>query len=88
MDLGSVAQNYSLTLALGGAAGALLLVAAAGIVLPIRPWEDTDQESSDFRAPELALDLKPRSGPIVAKVDYSISENNTDRLHARKAARS
>ncbi|RWO20306.1 MFS transporter [Mesorhizobium sp.] len=75
---GSAAQNYSLTLALEGAAGALLLVAAAGIVLPIRPWEETDQESSDFRAPELALDLKPRSGPIVAKVDYSISENNTD----------
>lgn len=75
---GSVAQSYSLTWALEGAAGALLLVAAAGILLPIRPWEETDQESSDFRAPELALDLKPRSGPIVAKVDYSISEKNTD----------
>ncbi|EHH06323.1 hypothetical protein MEA186_28812 [Mesorhizobium amorphae CCNWGS0123] len=75
---GSVAQNYSLPWALEGAAGALLLVAAAGIVLPVRPWEETDQESSDFRAPELALDLKPRSGPIVAKVDYSISEKNID----------
>ncbi|RWD42144.1 MFS transporter [Mesorhizobium sp.] len=75
---GSVAQNHSLTWALEGAAGALLLVAAAGIVLPVRPWEETDQESSDFRAPELALDLKPRSGPIVAKVDYCISERNTD----------
>lgn len=75
---GSVAQNYSLTSALEGAAGALLLVAAAGIVLPIRPWEDTDQESSDFPAPELALDLKPRSGPIVAKVNYSIAEKNAD----------
>ncbi|EHK54650.1 MFS transporter [Allomesorhizobium alhagi] len=75
---GSVAQNYSLTSALEGAAGGLLLVAAAGMVLPIRPWEETDQESSDFRAPELALDLKPRSGPIVAKIDYSISEKNID----------
>ncbi|NGO55197.1 MFS transporter [Allomesorhizobium camelthorni] len=75
---GLLAQNYSLTSALEGAAGALLLVAAAGIVLPIRPWEEKDQESSDFRAPELALDLKPRSGPIVAKVDYSISEKNMD----------
>ncbi|MER8783287.1 MFS transporter [Mesorhizobium sp. M1006] len=75
---GSVAQNYSLTWALEGAAGALLLVAAAGILLPIRPWEETDQESSDFPAPELALDLKPRSGPIVAKVDYFISEKNID----------
>ncbi|RWE11394.1 MAG: MFS transporter [Mesorhizobium sp.] len=75
---GSVAQNYSLTWALEGASVALLLVAAAGIVLPIRPWEETDQESSDFRAPDLALDLKPRSGPIVAKIDYSIPERNTD----------
>ncbi|ESZ10587.1 MFS transporter [Mesorhizobium sp. L48C026A00] len=75
---GSVAQNYSLTWALEGAAGALVLVAAAGILLPIRPWEETHQESSDFPAPELALDLKPRSGPIVAKVDYSISEKNID----------
>lgn len=75
---GAIAQNYSLTLALIGAAGALLLIAAVGIVLPIRPWEDLDQESSDFRAPDLALDLKPRSGPIVAKVDYSISETNID----------
>jgi hypothetical protein len=73
---GSVAQNYSLTWALEGASGALLLVAAAGIVLPVRPWEETDQESSDFRAPKLALDLKP--GPIVAKVNYSISEKNID----------
>ncbi|TIR50602.1 MAG: MFS transporter [Mesorhizobium sp.] len=75
---GTAAQDYSLTLALEGAAAVLLLVAAAGIVLPVRPWEEKDQESSDFRAPELALDLKPRSGPIVAKVDYSISEKNTD----------
>lgn len=75
---GSVAQNYSLTWALEGAAGALVLVAAAGILLPIRPWEETDQESSDFPAPELALDLKPRSGPIVAKTEYSISEENIE----------
>ncbi|TJW02578.1 MAG: MFS transporter, partial [Mesorhizobium sp.] len=56
---GSVAQNYSLTSALEGAAGALLLVAAAGIVLPVRPWEETDQESSVFHPPDVALDLKP-----------------------------
>ncbi|ATU95297.1 MFS transporter [Phyllobacterium zundukense] len=73
---GTLAENYSLTLALGGAAGALLLVAAAGIVLPMHPWEESDQEGSDFHAPELALDVKPRSGPIVVKVEYSIAEEN------------
>lgn len=75
---GSVAQEYSLTWALEGAAIALLLVAAAGIVLPVRPWEETDQESSGFQPPELALDLKPRSGPIVAKTEFSISEENIE----------
>ncbi|PSH55646.1 MFS transporter [Phyllobacterium sophorae] len=89
---GSVAQNYSLTWALEGASGALLLVAAAGILLPVRPWEEADQESSDFHPPELALDLKPRSGPIVAKVEYSISEENKaaflDCMRARRHVQS
>ncbi|AMY03409.1 MFS transporter [Mesorhizobium ciceri] len=75
---GTVAQNYSLGWALQGAAGALLLVAAAGMLFPVGPWEETDQESSDFRPPELALDLKARSGPIVVKVEYRISEKNIE----------
>lgn len=75
---GAVAQNYSLAWALEGAAGTLLLVAAAGILLPTRPWKEADQESADFHPPELALDLTSRSGPIVARVEYSISEENID----------
>ncbi|TIO72264.1 MFS transporter [Mesorhizobium sp.] len=75
---GTIAQNYSLTSALVGAAGALMVVAAVGIVLPVRPWEETDQDSSDFRAPKLALDLKPRSGPIVARMEYSILDKDID----------
>ncbi|ESY13909.1 hypothetical protein X750_31115 [Mesorhizobium sp. LNJC394B00] len=73
---GTVAQNYSLTWALEGAAGALLLVAAAGKLLPIRPWEESDQGAFDFTPPELALNLKSWSGPIVIKVEYSIAEEN------------
>ncbi|RVP46077.1 MFS transporter [Sinorhizobium medicae] len=75
---GTVAQNYSLTWALEGAAGALLMVAAAGILFPVRPWEEADHESSDFHPPELALGLKPRSGPIGVKIEYSISEENIE----------
>ncbi|SEI14652.1 Transmembrane secretion effector [Rhizobium tibeticum] len=75
---GTVAQNYSLTWALEGAAGALLLVAAAGLVFPVRPWEESDQESSDFHPPNLALDLKPRSGPIGVRIEYSIAEENIE----------
>ncbi|WP_457813746.1 MFS transporter (plasmid) [Sinorhizobium meliloti] len=75
---GTVAQNYSLTWALEGAAAALLLVAAAGILFPVRPWEEADQESTDFNPPELALALKPRSGPIGVKIEYSIPEANIE----------
>lgn len=55
---------------------ALLLVAAAGKILPIRLWEESDQGASEFTPPELALTVRPRSGPIVVKVEYSIPEAN------------
>ncbi|MGX5832159.1 MFS transporter [Mesorhizobium sp. 43Arga] len=75
---GAVAQNYSLTWAFEGAAVSLLLVAAAGKVLPIQLWEESDQGAADFIPPALALTLRPRSGPIVIKVEYSIPEANVE----------
>ncbi|MCA1495034.1 MFS transporter [Ensifer sp. NBAIM29] len=75
---GAVAQNYSLTLALDSAAGVLLLVAAVGRVMPIRLWNETDQQGSDFCPPEIALDLKPRSGPVAATTVYSIAEDDLE----------
>lgn len=68
---GAVAQNYSIAWAFEGAAVALLLVAAAGKILPIRLWEESDQGASEFTPPELALTVRPRSGPIVVKVELS-----------------
>ncbi|MER9178258.1 MFS transporter [Mesorhizobium sp. M0955] len=75
---GVVAENYSLTLALESSAGALLLVATTGLLLPIRQWKESDQDSLGFETPELALDLKSRSGPIVVKIEYAISEANVE----------
>ncbi|RWO43558.1 MAG: MFS transporter [Mesorhizobium sp.] len=75
---GMVAENYSLTLALESSAGALLLVAATGFLLPIRQWKESDLDPSAFETPELALDLKWRSGPIVVKIEYSIPESNVE----------
>ncbi|MER8747511.1 MFS transporter [Mesorhizobium sp. M1004] len=40
----------------------------------------SDQERSDFPAPERALDPKPRSGRIVARVGYSRTEKSIDAL--------
>ncbi|WP_348628276.1 MFS transporter [Mesorhizobium sp. M4A.F.Ca.ET.050.02.1.1] len=65
-----VAENYSLTLALESSAGALLLVAATGLLVPIRQWKEADQDSLGFETPALALELKSRSGPIVVKIEY------------------
>ncbi|RRH92161.1 MFS transporter [Mesorhizobium tamadayense] len=75
---GMVAENYSLTLALESSAGALLLVAATGFLLPIRQWKESDLDPLAFETPKLALDLKWRSGPIVVKIEYSIPENNVE----------
>ncbi|MET3523980.1 MFS transporter [Mesorhizobium abyssinicae] len=75
---GVVAENYSVALALESSAGALLVVAATGLLLPIRQWKESDQDSLGFETPVLALDLKSRSGPIVVKIEYSVPETNIE----------
>lgn len=77
---GAVAETYSLSLAFVSSAGALLLVAAIGLVLPIGDAQhlELDPAENGFNAPELAVDLKPRSGPIVARIEYCISAENID----------
>lgn len=65
---GSVAETYSLTLALEEAAAALLVVAAAAFVLPMRPWDDSDQETADVAEPSLALELKPEAVPSSSRL--------------------
>ncbi|WP_026622746.1 MFS family permease (plasmid) [Ensifer sp. WSM1721] len=73
---GAIAQTYSLTVAFQGAAVVLVIVAAAAFVLPIELWDEAEQEASDFEPPALVLDLQPRSGPIVVKIDYVIADQN------------
>lgn len=95
---GTVVQNHSLTWALEGSAGALLLVAAAGVVFPLRERHDSEPDPLEqFDTPAVALNLKPRSGPIVVKVEYLIPAENVDafldlmrerrHLHTRVGAR-
>lgn len=76
---GAVAQKYSLALALEASAGALLLVAAVGILLPVRESLESDLDPlGSFDAPAIGLDLNPRSGPIVVKIEYSIAERDIE----------
>ncbi|MFK4719259.1 MFS family permease [Bradyrhizobium niftali] len=74
---GTVAQTWSVTWALVGSAGSLLLVAATGLLLPVRECDGSDIDPLEgFDAPTLALNLNPRSGPVVVKIEYSIPEKN------------
>lgn len=84
---GTVAQSFSLTSSLELAAATLFLVAALGFVLPVHHSAKGDQQRSDFSAPELALDLKPRSGPIAAKTVYSIAEDDLETFLGYMCAR-
>ncbi|RUW47993.1 MFS transporter, partial [Mesorhizobium sp. M1A.F.Ca.ET.072.01.1.1] len=95
---GTVSQSHSLTWALEGSAGALLLVAAAGILFPLRERRESEPDPlEEFHAPAVALNLKPRSGPIVVKVEYLIAEKNVEaflelmrqrrHIHSRVGAR-
>lgn len=74
-----MSQNHSLTLALEGSAGALMLVAAPGVLFPLRERRESEPDPlEEFDAPAVALNLKPRSGPIVVKVEYLIDERNVE----------
>ncbi|RWQ72082.1 MAG: MFS transporter [Mesorhizobium sp.] len=76
---GTVAQNHSLAWALEGSAGALLLVAAAGVLFPFRERRESEPDPlEEFNAPAVALNLKLRSGPIVVKVEYLVWEENVE----------
>ncbi|AYG70604.1 MFS transporter [Rhizobium sp. CCGE531] len=75
---GTVAQTYSLASSLELAAAALLLVAASGFVLPVHLAAEADQQGSVYPAPAVALDLKPRSGPIAARTEYAIDDSDLD----------
>ncbi|MER8759773.1 MFS transporter [Mesorhizobium sp. M0976] len=78
---GSITENYSLSWALGSSAVATLVVAALGFKMPISNRAESELEPSGrFSVPEVALDLKPRSGPILITTEYSIPEENVDQF--------
>lgn len=76
---GSVAESTSLTMALVGSAGALLVVAAFGLVLPIRESAATDHDAlGRIEHTEVAIDLRPNSGPISVRIGYRIKAADTE----------
>ncbi|HUG62077.1 MAG TPA: MFS transporter, partial [Methylomirabilota bacterium] len=75
---GFVAEQQSAGVALL-ASGALMLAGAAlGLLLELPEDSSLSLDPLDrFREPHLALDLKPRSGPIVVMIEFRIQEVDT-----------
>ncbi|MDO5530218.1 MAG: MFS transporter, partial [Paracoccus sp. (in: a-proteobacteria)] len=76
---GAVAQSHSVSLALTGAAIALLAAALIGLAAPMPEFSQSDLSPANrFREPVLGLDLRGRSGPIMVMVDYHIAAKDTE----------
>ncbi|WP_347267377.1 MFS transporter [Paracoccus sp. (in: a-proteobacteria)] len=74
---GAVASAHGVDMALVAAAVPLALGAALGRWLRIPEFGTLDLDPVNrFREPELALDLRGRSGPIMVMVDYEIDQKD------------
>lgn len=74
---GTIASGYGIDTALAAAAVPLLFGALMGRWLSVPQFGTLDLEPLKFKAPELRLDLRGRSGPIMVMVDYEVAQENT-----------
>jgi len=89
---GNFADSYGLSVAFITCGLFLACGALAGLRFAIQEIGGIDLDPSDhFRAPELQLDLRARSGPIMVMIDYDITEENLsaflDVMHKRRRVR-
>ena len=89
---GSVATSYDTNTALACAAVPLLLGAALGHWLSVPEFGTLNLDPiNSFREPQLRLDLRGRSGPIMVMIDYTIDQNDVpqflDLMAQRRAIR-
>ena len=74
---GLVAESYGPAEALLASAALMLVGAAIGLVIELPEHATLNLDPLNrWREPSLALDLKPRSGPIVISIEYVIREEN------------
>ncbi|WP_354076345.1 MFS transporter [Constrictibacter sp. MBR-5] len=95
---GVVAGSHDLLTALCIAGAVQLVCAAIGLLLPLPSTSGLNLEPvSRWTAPDLAVDIQQRSGPIVIQIEYLIDEADIDefleamadrrRIHRRDGAR-
>jgi MFS family permease len=74
--------------ALGLAGSTMLLCALVGFRLPLPQFNARDLNPlNTFNEPILGLDLRPRSGPIMVMIDYTIAQEDIPRFLALMADR-
>lgn len=79
---GMIAEEWGVSAALVTSAVTLLLGAAIGLRYALPGLVALDLDPLTFREPELLLDLKPRSGPIMIMVDYVVDQKDVDEFLA------
>ncbi|TGQ82311.1 MFS transporter [Mesorhizobium sp. M8A.F.Ca.ET.207.01.1.1] len=85
---GVVADAHGAETALIAAAIAMLAGGAIGLVLPLPQQQVLNLDPLNrFREPHLALDLKPRSGPIAIMIEYVIRREDEAEFLATMAER-
>ncbi|MCL7998888.1 MFS transporter [Brucella sp. 21LCYQ03] len=85
---GSVADEFGVPYALLVASCVLLFGALVGLLLPQPDFESLNLDPLNrFSEPELRLDLRSRSGPIMIMVDYKIAQEDVPAFLAAMALR-
>ncbi len=74
---GAIAEAESLSAALAGSAGVLLICAAIGLRLPLPASGDLNlQLLQRWQEPRTKVPIEPRSGPVVVTIEYNIREED------------
>lgn len=74
---GELAGEIGLSAAMLIAAVVVVFGAALGLLLPLREIDSHDfDEDAPWEKPQVAIDILPNSGPIIATVAYRIDESN------------
>ena len=85
---GLLAEHQGVATALLAASAAMLAGAALGLKLPLPDRVDLNLDPLNrWKEPQVALDLRPRSGPITIAIEYRIREERVEAFLAAMAER-
>lgn len=83
---GQVAQTHGVAAAMLGSAVALVLTLLVAIIWRMPEIAEADRQAIDRDAPEVALALTGRSGPIILEIEYRIDPQDARTFYHRMQA--